>query len=283
MAEDYGLEHMEFTKETSGLIDSSYLEPKVETPTNVVFSEKKMSPNIVHTSGFTKNILFLSLKLNGGNVVDISNDKVFILKYLIINDTLTMAVAFSDKDPNPLSLSISKDNGLMDKITFTPNKLTISVHREELPLKINKYFEGGFKIRRFIPNKPTYMIVTHKMDLSTLGELLGQTNPNFDSKHSIRAFSTKEELNAIIKTAVEEGYTAVTYFMPVEVDEMFRDSVFGKNYAALYKAFQLVHTLQPNGKVVKSKKKKVVRKGSARPNNQKISNKKSTFKKHISK
>lgn len=235
----------------------SMKQPKLLCPikTDIYFSKKSANPIIHCNTSFNKDILLMSIVLNGSIITNITTTNVFVLDRFIHNNVLCLAIAITSKPDVVAKPSIQLVNiKTKRKVTYIFSKgenggYGCEVKREA---STDENITPTFSIDRFRPSSPTHVIFAHFKDVKKLKE-----SPKFNEKFNrIISYSTKEDIIIEVAKIKKEGYTAVTLFIDSASIDPSRPSLYQKNYELLNSEFFIFNVLFNNGKVLKVKKEK---------------------------
>lgn len=216
--------------------------------TNILFQDKDCRPYVTANHKFEKDILLLTIRLEGGYIESITTNNIFVLNNYIANGEFTAVLSIGgDKKPD-LEISVFHKDSAMRKIyTFhrseNTNEYDLAVVEEEVqesvPMK---------KLVNFRPLKPTHLIFVRSKDL---GEF-NKTTKKYQDQHKVVKFTDIDDLdNVRIQEVLDEHYKAATIYCnhkdkSDECKEIFKDAV-----QSLKKNFRVVNILHSDDTIEK--------------------------------
>lgn len=223
----------------------------VPIDTSIVFSKKDYDPFITKGGYKTKDIILISIKLNGCRILEFSNENTFILDGYISGGELTLIVSLNNFENN-FSIKMLTLRGDIKEYNFgrnvIENKLFVTKgYRDAATDEVKESFkETSFMIKKFRPSRSTYTIVAYEKDLDKLKELVDET------KYNIVTIN-KTNIDAVIEGLKSQNYKAVTLFLNTDDVTSLTKRIYNSAMFKFYKNFNVYYELLNTLKVNKTK------------------------------
>ena len=238
------LQELATKAEYSNMKDLATISDKNST---IVFSKKDYNPFVSEKSQQLKDILLISIRLQGRRVIDISNDNTFILDGYIMGGELSLIASLNNFE-NSLSIKLlSEATGDVTVYTFgrnEDNKLSMTVDNRKADDA--EKAQEKLKIKKFRPSRPTHAIVVYKKDLEQLQQVVDTKN------HNVVEIS-KQNMEQVIEELKSQNYKAVTLFVNADEITGVTKKIYGAAMVKFNKEFKTYYELLNTKRVRKVK------------------------------
>lgn len=239
------------SKVNMGTADIINVEAVDNIKLGVTFQAKDCSPALLINPKFTRDVLLITLQLNGSIVTDVDSMNSAVLANMIVTGgELAMIASLGDVQKETkleIELQDSKHNRTR-LYSFVRHQGSRNVELVIITVVSEEHVsKPKCKIRNFRPSKPTELVIVHKNDFAAMK----RSGFIDDKHHTILQYSTKSDLHEQILDKTTKGYTAITLYVDTDNIHSAAFDIYKDTSELLTQKFNVFNMLLSNGKIVK--------------------------------
>jgi len=224
--------------------------------TSVVFGHKDFNPFIKHSiyDGKNRNVLLLSLEINGKIAFDMEMGRNFIIEHILNRHHLSIVLSMEDTIDSEFIISLydKKEKEIIEYIIFYNQNLDLTCMKNIQRLNLS-YVPTPIKIKNNRPKRPTQIIICSVDIYPRLENVIEKFYRNSLQYHNMYTFWDEklENVRDIIEEIKDKQYNAITLF--IDADHYEEEDRYKVILKELTSKFRVVFILLNTGSIVQYK------------------------------